>query len=153
MPILPRPVSPRSAASDLWDYLCSARAHKWPLMGVSAAMTYLIVWAFITDANTNTKPKRHQIIYIQNWSADRKDTDRILQQKMELAQREALLAKQQEKMRKVADIFGVEWREEAARNSAKRAIAIKRINADLDTQLAKAEAEGGNLPTRKAETK
>jgi hypothetical protein len=150
MSILPRPVSPRSATHDLWDYLRSTRAHKWPLMGVSAALTYLIIWAFITDANMNTMPRQNQIIYIQNWAANRTDADRILEQKKDLASYEAALVIQQEKMRKVADTFGVEWRAEAEANSAKRAIAIKQINEQLDARLAKAEAAGGDLPARKA---
>jgi hypothetical protein len=146
MPILPRPVSPRSAASDLLDYLLAHRAHKWPLLGLSAAMTWIIIWAFIVDANINTTPRRNQIIYIQNWDANRSDAAIIMQQKLDLAEYEVRLREQQSKMQKVADVFGVEWREDAARASAERAIALKQINARLDERLARAKKKGESTP-------
>lgn len=146
MSILPRPVSPRNAASDLWEYLVTHRAHKWPLLGLSGALTYLIVWAFIADANTNTMPRRNQIIYIQNWDAHRSDAAIILQQKLDLAEYEAKLRENQMKMQKVADMFGVEWRKDAARNAVRHAEALRRVNAQLDARLAKAEKESGDAP-------
>ena len=50
-------------------------------------------------------------------------------------------------MQKVADMVGIEWREDAERNSAKRKEALTRINAMLDERLAKAkQAEGAQQP-------
>ncbi|EZP73706.1 hypothetical protein BV96_01150 [Sphingomonas paucimobilis] len=139
MTIFPRPVSPKSALSDLWSYFRENRPHKWPLLGLSAAMTWLIIWAFIVDANTNTMPTRNQIIYVQSWDANRSDAAVILQQKMDLARREAALQKRQREMQGVADVFGIDWRAEEARNTARRKEALKQINAQLDARLAKAE--------------
>lgn len=143
MKILPRPVSPRSAFADLRDYILEKRSHKWPLLGLSAAMTYLIVWAFITDANTNTMPKRNQIIYIQNWNAGRADAAIIMQQKLELAEEEVRFQENQRKMQKMADMFGVEWRKDEKRNTAERLEALKQINAQLDERLAHARTKEG----------
>ncbi len=140
MAIFPRPASPRSAGADLWSYLTEKRSHKWPLLGVSVALTWVIVWAFITDANTNTLPTRNKIIYFDNWRADRSDVAVILQQKADLARREAALRKKQKEMQRLADTFGVEWRDEARRNDARRAEALKQINAMLDKRLAEALA-------------
>jgi uncharacterized protein with von Willebrand factor type A (vWA) domain len=125
MPILPRPASPRSAFEDLRGYLFERRAHKWPLLGLSAAITWVIIWAFLVDANTNTMPKRNQIFYVQSWKADRSDTAVILQQKLDLAERELLLRKKQKEMQKVADTFKIPWRDEA----------------ELDRRLAAAQAK------------
>lgn len=141
MAIFPRPVSPKSALSDFWSYFSAQRAHKWPLLGLSAAITYVIVWAFVIDANTNTMPTQNQIIYIENWAANRSDATIILQQKMELAKRESIIEKKQKEMQGVADVFGIDWREDEARNTARRKEAIKQINANLDARLAKAEAD------------
>jgi hypothetical protein len=141
MAIFPRPVSPRSAAGDLWSYLSERRAHKWPLLGVSTALTWVIVWAFFVDANTNTAPRQNQIIYFQNWSAGRSDVDVILEQKRDLAERVRLLHKKQAEMQKVADMFGIEWREDARRNQAREAEAVRILNARLDAELAKAQAK------------
>ena len=146
MTIFPRPVSPKSALSDLWGYFLEKRAHKWPLLGLSAALTWLIVWAFIVDANTNTMPTRNKIIYVQSWDAKRSDAAIILQQKIDLAKREAALQQQQKEMQGVADVFGIDWRAEEARNSARRKEALKQINGQLDARLAKAEAMEKGAP-------
>ncbi len=140
MAIFPRPVSPKSALHDLWAYFRENRPHKWPLLGLSVALTWLIVWVFVIDANTNTMPTRNQIIYVQSWDANRSDAAIILQQKIDLAKREAALEKKQKEMQHVADIFGIEWREDEARNRARRQEALKQINAQLDSRLSKAEA-------------
>ncbi len=142
MAIFPRPVSPKSALGDFWGYFKQQRRHKWPLLGVSAALTYVIIWTFIVDANTNTMPTRNKIIYVQSWDASRSDAAVILQQKMDFAKREAALQTQQKKMQGFADAFGIEWRDEEARNTARRKEAVKQINALLDSRLAKAEAGG-----------
>jgi hypothetical protein len=139
MAIFPRPVSPKSALGDFWGYFKQQRRHKWPLLGVSAALTYVIIWAFIVDANTNTMPTRNKIIYVQSWDANRSDAAIILQQKIDFAKREAALLKNQAKMQGFADAFGIEWREEEARNTARRKEAVKQIDALLDERLAKAE--------------
>lgn len=146
MAIFPRPVSPRSAAADLWSYLAEHRAHKWPLLGLSAAITWVIIWAFIVDANTNTTPRRNKIIYIENWTTNRSDIAIILQQKKELMQREAILRQQQHRMQGFADAFGVEWRAEAKRNAERRAKAIHQIEAQLDARLANAEGKVSTGP-------
>ncbi|PZQ43843.1 MAG: hypothetical protein DI570_28910, partial [Phenylobacterium zucineum] len=65
----------------------------------------------------------------------------ILQQKIDFAKREAALVKQQKKMQGYADAFGIEWRDEEARNTARRKEAVRQINGLLDQRLAKAEAE------------
>lgn len=141
MAIFPRPVSPRSAAGDMWSYLTESRAHKWPLLGISVALTWVIIWAFFVDTNTNTAPRQNQIIYFQNWGAGRSDVDVILEQKRDLAERVRLLHKKQKEMQKVADMFGIEWRKDARRNQAREAEAIRILNARLDAELAKAKAK------------
>ncbi|MDX3901002.1 MAG: hypothetical protein QHC40_10895 [Sphingobium sp.] len=140
MAIFPRPVSPKSAANDLWSYFRENRPHKWPILGLSAAITWVIVWAFIVDANTNTMPTRNKIIYVESWDMNRSDAAIILQQKMDLARRDSLIRDKQKEMQNVADLFGIEWRKEEARNRAEREQAKKEINALLDARLAKAEA-------------
>lgn len=146
MAIFPKPVSPKSALGDFWTYFSQKRAHKWPLLGLAAAITWVIIWAFLLDAKTNTAPRRYKIIYVQSWDANRPDAVIIAKQKADLAKGEMLLAKKQKEMQAVADMVGIEWREEAARNGAKRKEAIKEINALLDARLAKAEAAQDTQP-------
>ena len=71
----------------------------------------------------------------------------ILQQKMDIARYEVALAAKQKDMQKIADMVGIEWREDAARNSARRKEALERIDAMLDARLAEAKkAEGTQQP-------
>lgn len=149
MAIFPRPVSPKSAFGDIWSYFRENRPHKWPLLGLSMAITWVIISAFIADANTNTMPTRNKIIYIQNWAAGRTDAAIIAQQKIDLARRETALEKKQKEMQGVADLFGIDWRKEEARNTARRKEALKEINAMLDARMVKAEqADGKAVTTR-----
>lgn len=143
MAIFPRPVSPKHAVGDLWGYFKEQRQHKWPLLGLSAAITYVIIWAFVVDGNTNTMPTRNKITYVQSWDLNRSDAAIILQQKMDLARYEVALSRKQKDMQKVADMVGIEWREDAARNDAKRKEAVTQINALLDARLAKAKQNSG----------
>ena len=64
MAIFPRPVSPKSALGDFWGYFRQQRQHKWPLLGLSVALTWVVVWTFVIDANTNTMPTRNKLIYV-----------------------------------------------------------------------------------------
>lgn len=148
MAIFPRPVSPKSAAGDLWSYFRESRPHKWPILGLSVAITWVIIWGFIVDGNTNTMPTRNKIIYVKSWDASRSDAAVILQQKMDIAKGEAILKTQQREMQGLADAFGIDWRTDAERNKLRRDKALKDINAQLDARLVKAEAaEGGAAPT------
>jgi hypothetical protein len=116
MAIFPRPVSPKSALGDFWSYFLEQRSHKWPLLGLSAAMTWVIIWAFVIDGQTNTAPRQNKIIYVQSWDANRSDAAIILQQKMDLAKSEVALRKKQKEMQNIADVFGIDWREDEARD-------------------------------------
>ena len=91
-------------------------------------------------------PTRNKIIYVQSWDASRSDAAIILQQKMDLAKSEAALQKRQKQMQGWADAFGIDWRTEEARNSARRTEALKAINSQLDSRLAKAEAADQGAP-------
>lgn len=153
MAIFPRPVSPKSALSDFWSYFTEQRAHKWPLLGLSVAMTWVVIWAFVIDGQTNIMPRQNKIIYVESWDANRTDAAIILQQKMDLARSEVALRKKQKEMQGLADAFGIDWRADEARNSAKRKEALKYINAQLDDRLAKAEAAEGKAPSAPASPK
>ncbi|MCE7794938.1 hypothetical protein LWE61_00045 [Sphingobium sufflavum] len=137
MRIIPRPVSPRSALTDLKDFLVEPRAHKWPLLALSMALTGVIMWAFEHDS-LSLKPGP-QIIYVESWMADRKDSLILERQKADLALYEKALTKKQREYQNLADTFGVEWRKDAARNKAQREAVIAAVNKSLDERIAAAK--------------
>ncbi len=147
MSIFPRPVSPRSAFADLKSMFAPDRPHRWSLLGVSAALTFLMIWAFHLDSRL--PPKQREIIYVESWMADRRDSDIIRRQKADLVNYEAALEKRQERFQRVADMTGIEWREEEAKSREQRKAVIAAVQKRLDERLAEAlarEAAQGKAP-------
>lgn len=140
MAIFPRPVSAKRAWTDLRDYLAEGRRHKILFLLLAVAATWAIIWGFLLDSKTNTMPGR-QIIYIQNWSADRSDADIIAQQKKDLLKRQAAIKRKQQDFRKVADRFGIDWRKEAAIGDKREQEAVDALMARLDKMEAEARAK------------
>lgn len=111
--------------------------HKWPLLLLSMAMTGVMIWAFAHDARG---PKRErQIIYVESWMADRKDSAIMEQQKKDLALYEAALQRKQKEFQSVADMVGIEWRKDEARNKAQRTAVLVAVNKQLDERIAAAK--------------
>ncbi len=81
--------------------------------------------------------------------SDRKDSDIIRQQMIDLDKYEAALGKKQVEFQKVADSLGIEWREEEARNTAQRKAIMIMIHKRLDERLAAAEAKPPAAPPRR----
>lgn len=137
MAIFPRPVTPRSALADLKDFLTGERPHKWPLLGLSVALTGVILYGFYLDSRTPPKPR--EIIYVESWMADRKDSTVIAEQKKDLANYENALQKKQHEFQHVADMLGIDWREDEARSKAQREAVIAAVQKRLDQRLAEAK--------------
>lgn len=148
MAIFPRPVSPKSAFADLLDVLSGPLPHKWPLLVLSVVLTAVIFWAFAYDTRP-PKPER-QIIYVESWMADRKDSTIIAEQKADLAAYEAALEKKQKEFQHVADMVGIEWREDEARNKTRRLAVIAAINKHLDEKIAAAKKREAEVPAAPA---
>lgn len=134
---LPRPASPRGAATDLWRYLVEARSHKWPVMALSATLTGLMIWAFVTIPGP--PPEEPEVIWFRNYDHIT-DSQIIEDQKRDLAMSEEQLLDHQKDMQKVADMMGIDWRESERRNRAKRNEVIAELNRRLDARLAEAKA-------------
>lgn len=141
MPIFPRPVAPKSAIADLRDVFRAPVPHKLPLLALSATLTGLLIWAFYVDSKP--APVGPQIIYVESWMADRRDSDILKQQKQDLARYETALQSKQEEFQRLADNFGIEWRADAERNRVQRVAVIAAVNKQLDERIAEAEAREG----------
>src|SRR3546814_5320020 len=60
--------------SDFWDYVRQPRPHRWTSWGVASAIAILLFWGFGKYLIPYEKPKP-QIIYFENWKADRSEAD------------------------------------------------------------------------------
>jgi hypothetical protein len=147
MPILPRPVSPTSAFADLKMMFAADRPHRWGLLGLSMAMTSIMLWGFYLDSRS--PPKEREIYYVESWMSDRRDSDIIIRQKADLANYEKALDAKQKEFQHVADLAGIEWREDAARNKTEREAIVAAMQKHLDQKLSEAlarEAKEGKAP-------
>ncbi|MEJ1973467.1 MAG: hypothetical protein WDM96_13700 [Lacunisphaera sp.] len=149
--IYPRPVSPRSALADLKLMFAPDRPHRWGLLGVSAALTFVCMWGFWQEFQA---PKVDpQIIYVESWMADRRDSDIIRQQIKDLSTYEDDLQKSQAQYQRLADAVGIEWRKEEEANKVRRAQMSAAMKKLLEKRLADAlrrEAAEGRTPVAQA---
>ena len=56
--------------ADFWDYIRTDRPHRWPIWGVTIALTGVVFWGFSTHLVRPDKPTR-DIVYFESWAADR----------------------------------------------------------------------------------
>ncbi len=78
--------SPTGAWRDLRTYFALRQRHEFAIFGVALALTIVIFWGMILESRIPPKPYHRDIIYFQNWRADRTDAEIIAQQKIDGAE-------------------------------------------------------------------
>ncbi|MES2986778.1 MAG: hypothetical protein V4808_02620 [Pseudomonadota bacterium] len=82
--------SPFRAFSDLRAFLRSRRPHEVGFMALSIAITWTVILAFSIDTDNIQKDYvEPDIIYVQDYSANRTDAQIIAQQKIDLPKEKA----------------------------------------------------------------
>ena len=79
--------SPVRAWRDARYYVVTRRPHQLGFMGVALALTYVMVVGVIYESKIPPKPYHRDIIYVQQWRADRTDAEIIAQQKIDGAEK------------------------------------------------------------------
>ena len=102
----PRPASPRAAFIDLRNFM-RGRSREQLIGGALAVLvTAIIVIEFLVDSKINTAPPP-QIIYVEQWSANRTDAEIIAEQKKDQAAREAASKERQRQFQKLENQLGM----------------------------------------------
>ncbi len=97
---LPRPATPRVLWTDLKAFWQQRPRHQW-LAGTLAILIPIgILVSFYFDAQTNIQPPA-QIIFVDNWPADRSDEDIKAKQQSDLEERRALQAERQRQFKQL----------------------------------------------------
>ena len=104
---LPRPVSPRAALADFRAFLSHREREHWIGAALAVLVTLIIVIEFFVDSKINTAPPP-QIIYAEQWRADRTDAEIIADQKKHQAAREAAQRERQRQFKKLEKQLGIE---------------------------------------------
>lgn len=103
----PRPASPRAALADLRNFL--RHRSREQVIGASLALlvTTIIIIEFVVDSKINTAPPR-QVIYVEQWPANRTDAQIAADQKKDQAAREAAQKEKQRQFQELENRFGIE---------------------------------------------
>ena len=96
----PRPSSPRTLIADFKTFFGERHPVKWAAGAVAIVMPAVILVGFYTDGKTNIAPKP-QLIYVENWRADRSDAEIIAAQKEHQKLREAAQKERQRQFQKL----------------------------------------------------
>jgi len=107
MAIFPRPVSPRAAFADFRAFLRHREREHWIGAALAVLVTIIIIIEFLVDSKINTAPPP-QIIYAEQWRADRTDSEIIADQKKHQAAREAAQKEKQRQFQKLEKQLGIE---------------------------------------------
>ncbi len=103
----PRPVSPRAAFADFRAFLRHREREHWIGAALAVLVTIIIIIEFLVNSKINTAPPP-QIIYAEQWRADRTDAEIIADQKKHQAAREAAQKEKQRQFQKLEKQLGIE---------------------------------------------
>jgi hypothetical protein len=106
-----RRISPIRAFADLYRFLRQRRRHEIVFLVLSFSLTWGMFTAFMIDTRI-VRPYKRDIVYVEQWRADRTDAEIIAQQKLDLPKEKAALAAQ-------------------AKADAQRRLAFKHMNDQL----------------------
>ncbi len=106
MPVLPPTYRPGVALRDLGAFL--RQRSREQVIGASLAVlvTIIILIIFFVDSQINTAPPP-QIIYVENYPANRTDAEIIADQKVHQAKREAAAREKQRQFQKLEKQLGM----------------------------------------------
>lgn len=104
---LPRPASPRRAFADLRAFFRHRSRHQLVAGGLAILLPALILVGFYLDGQTNLAPPRRQLIYADNWRADRSDAEIIAQQKIDQKAKDDAALEKQRAYQRLEKRFGI----------------------------------------------
>ena len=106
MAILPPFHSPRVALRDLRAFIRQRSREQVIGAMLAVLVTIIIVILFLVDPQINTAPPQ-QIIYVEQWPANRTDEQIKADQKKDQAEREAAQKERQRQFQKLENQLGI----------------------------------------------
>jgi hypothetical protein len=102
----PKPVGPRAALKDLAAFMRQRSREQVIGAALAFLVTTIIVIEFLVDSKIGTAPPP-QIVYVQQWSADRTDAEIIADQKKDQAKKEAAQREKQRQFQRLEKQLGM----------------------------------------------
>jgi hypothetical protein len=81
--------SPLRAFRDLRSFLASRKPYEVGFMALAIAVTWTVMLVFARDTHVEPDYREPEIVYVQNYKADRSDADIKAQQKLDLPEEQA----------------------------------------------------------------
>ncbi len=94
--------------SDFWAYVREPRPHRWASWGVAIVMPIVILYGFSEHLIRSEEPKV-QIIYFENWSANRSDSQIRAEWVARAKETTRANAEKRAEYQRLADMMGVEY--------------------------------------------
>lgn len=102
----PTPSSPRAAIADLFAFMRQRSPEQRLGAALSLLVTLIIVIVFFVDFSINTAPPP-QIVYVENYRADRTDAQIMADQKKDQAERDAAALQRQHEWQQLENRLGM----------------------------------------------
>ena len=106
MAVLPPMSRPSVALRDLMAFMRQRSREQVIGFCLAVLVTTIIVIVFLVDSKINTAPPP-QIIYVENYSANRTDAEIIAQQKVDQAKRDAAAREKRRKFQELEKQLGM----------------------------------------------
>ena len=97
---LPRPARPSAAWADLRAFMRDRPRHQWVAGTLALIIPMAVLLGFYVESYVQAQP-RPQIIYVNNWPADRSDDEIRAKQEADVARQEAIQAERQRQFRRL----------------------------------------------------
>jgi hypothetical protein len=99
--------SPRAALRDLRDFFRHREREHVLGMILAVLVTIIIVIIFLVDSQINTAPPQ-QIVYVEQYPANRTDAEIIVDQKKDQAKRDAAAKEKQRQFQELEKKLGMD---------------------------------------------
>ena len=103
----PRPVGPRAAFADLAAVWRGTSREQRIGAALAILATAVIIIEFMVDSKINTAPTP-QLVYVEQWSANRTDEEIVREQKADQAEKEAIARERQRQFQNLQNQLGIE---------------------------------------------
>ena len=102
----PKPSSPRVAFADLRAFMRQRSRDQLVGLALAILVTLIIIIEFLVDSTMNTAPPP-QIIYVENYPANRTDADIKADQTKDQAEQQAAMLEKQKQFQKLENELGM----------------------------------------------
>lgn len=81
---------------------------QWLFLGLSFAVTFAVLFGFLIDSDFRKLQPGPQLIYVENWRADRSDAEIVAQQRRDQAVKKLQEEERRKQFQRLGNQLGIE---------------------------------------------